>query len=385
MTMRYSDTPISYTITAGTLSGNTATLTIGTNKAKAGDLAVVSGAGAGYDGTWSIATATSTTISMVVTTASAGAITSGSVGVQRWLARSPLLSDSYSVTLNSITANYIGNTGQATNHTLTQDTVNAGRLYLGWGAPSVTGFPNDGATYDAAPFRYRAYNATAGTYSGEMAHGTTAYTFSGLANATGYWCEVQSRNSYRPTGWVGAGGLLAYTKTVRQYGSIALNAEWSRTYTGTGALRSGDNGYCYHGYYSSSQGQQKAYYGYNWGYNVAGNAIMTRADHYINSQHWHSSAGYTLNVRYMGWSVDLGWAPATGTNGGDTIGNPAWGGRTGVVGYNMDSNKIAVYFRNRSNCILGIHGYDTSISSYGYKMGATQYGTPIYVDWYWDS
>jgi len=358
-----------------------ATLTFSTShSAIAGDTLVVSGLGADFDGDHAISSVGTNTVTYFlpganVTSSSASAISY----IGKWLPRTALLTDSYQVGLSQATANYITTPSQATSIAVYTSTQ-AGYLDLYWSAPSSTGTPNDGGSYTNT-ISYQAYNASAGQRFNGV---SSPYSFGGLANATSYWVTANTKNIYRAQ-TDNSPGVLGTTKTVRQYGSIAVNASWTVSYKGTNAVRTDAGGYGYHGYYGSTQGLQKSWYGYSFG-GVPANAVVTRADMYINSSHWYAYAGGTLDVRYIGNS-GLGWAPASAHDGGDTLAQPSWGGRTGVVGFGLNAAKVQAYIRNQNSMIIGFHapGNSTNSAYYGYKYGATQYGTPIYIDYYWDS
>jgi hypothetical protein len=379
--LKFSDALISNTLTTKSKISNYATFGFASSHSYiAGDTLRVTGQGADFDGDHALTSVGTNTVTFFFPGADvSGTSASGIAYVGKWMPRNILLTDSYQIALSQATANYITTPSAATSIAV-YTSGNPGQLDLYWSAPSSTGIPNDGGTYTNT-ISYQAYNASIG----QRINGVSSpYSFTGLANATSYWVTANTKNVYRAQ-TDNSPGVLGTTKTVRQYGSIAVNASWTVSYKGTNAVRTDAGGYGYHGYYGSTQGLQKSWYGYSFGAVPAG-AVVTRADMYINSAHWFATAGGTLDVRYIGNS-GLGWAPASAHDGGDTLAQPSWGGRTGVVGFGLNAAKVQAYIRGQNSMIIGFHapGNSASQSYYGYKYGATQYGTPIYIDYYWDS
>lgn len=288
--------------------------------------------------------------------------------------------------------NYLESIGSAINLSASAS-ANAGQIDMSWTynnsvGPSTGIVPirNYDGAYLSATDGHAYSNALYATpnISGSTAPETTssAYSWTGLANATDYSALVIGRNAYR-SGQKWSNSVSVRTKTVRQYGRINVGATWSASYNGADAIRSDAGGNLYAGYYGTNQGIQKSLLTYTFPQVPAGAVVYSAAialqrgwDYYHNGA---NTVMYVTSLKSASAPGTLGGIAYQLVNGGfaTTENNAVW------VGLQADllSDDIA----GQSWLTFRIDASSTIREDYGWFYGHLAYSSPIDIYYYWDS
>lgn len=384
--LKFADLTQVESVTASTKTSGTCTLTVGSHTFVPGDTIIVTGMNADYNGTVEVVSVTSTQVSYVLGSNSPGAgPTSGTVtSSNRWRPSAPLITSNFSKSMSAITTYYIPSPSAPAITSIGNATT--GQLDVNYNL-GVSQLPSDGATYAQTITHNIRNDSTGGEYAtGHTGTGARTYSQGGLANATPYYYRVYNYSNYRPAR-VYSNQAYQYTRTVRYYGTISVNASGSRSYSGSNTPRAGgDSGYCYHGYYGTNQGLQKSALNYDFGW-VPSTAVVTSAVIALNSVHWPYGPDRTVDVRSWGTAGNLWPFQDVGTDAGTTMAYYAWPTVTGAYQFGLDTNVVQAAIRNNNRLVVGLHapGNSGNNSYYGYFSGATQYGSPLNISYYWDA
>jgi hypothetical protein len=309
---------------------------------------------------------------------------------------------SQSVTSSSNAVNYLyGN--QYTPTTYASQSVNAGQIDTSWTQNTSVG-PNGSmvpirlstgayATATDGP-SYSTTNYTVpriwenGWNGGEQTD--NAHSFTGLPNATTYTYYTTQRSPYRTSVYTQSAGVACATRTVRQYGYIAVQSGWAQSYNGSGVSKANSSAYpgaVYHGYYDGTHGTQRSMVGFNWGYAVPGSAVVYQSQIDLHNASWY----YTTADGNPGTGcVSIGasnyhtWAvPGNIAGVGNTELVHQWFASRGTHLTGIQLGGLAGQVPGQSNIALYLvsPNYQTDRRYYGQSYG----NFTLEIWYYWDS
>lgn len=160
------------------------------------------------------------------------------------------------------------------------------------------------------------------------------------------------------------------------------SATWSESYQGDGTSRgSFDNGDCFQGYYSGTNGNQFSLIGFNYAQIASdlSGATIKKTELYLDNSHWYNNSGGTAVIGYHNYTS----APSTATypSGTDNItrasftyGQAKWVTVSNAIGTAFRTGAARGILLGKGQTAGGTLSNDRAY--YGYFVGAGKTGAP---------
>lgn len=219
--------------------------------------------------------------------------------------------------------------------------------------------------YDNWKFCITMQVANAGTTDWYMGAADRSLEFA--VDDLGIKANVGAINFTQVSGASSGGGVNTYTKT--------YSANGSQSYQSDGSQNTVDNGHCFQGYYSGTNGNQFSLitFPYTTIQSDLSGATVTKVQLYLNNLHWYNNSGGTAIIGTHTYSSIPGTANYANVNPDITEAGFSYSQAKWVTVANSIGNAL------RDNTAKGIalgKGPSTSHTYYGYFAGNGQSGEP---------